>query len=237
MRISFVIPAYNEENYVGNCIASIQKELGENPREAEIIVVNNASTDRTDEIARKYKGIHVVNEPNKGLTYARQRGLKEAAGDLLAYIDADCVLKDGWLKIALSEFENPSVVALSGPRYYYGIPRFKKFLADGGWWFAPITYRLVGYMILGGNFVARRDAIEKIGGFNTNIKFYGEDTDIARRLHRVGKVVFRMNFFVYGSGRRLMKEGVLKTYLVYAINFVWGVIFKKPFTEHYQDVR
>lgn len=237
MKLSFVIPAHNEENYIGNCIASIKEELGKTSREAEIIVINNASNDGTAEAAGKHANVRVVNEPQKGLVHARQRGLKEASGDLLAYLDADCLLKEGWIETVFAEFENPSVVALSGPRHYYDMPKFKKFLADNGWWFAPITYRMVGYMILGGNFVARKDALEKMGGFNTNIKFYGEDTDIARRLNEFGKVVFKMNFLVTSSGRRLMKEGVFKTYWVYAVNFAWQVIFKKPFTKHYQDVR
>ncbi len=237
MKLSFVIPAHNEENYIGNCVASIQKELERSSKDAEIIVINNASTDRTAEVAKKYKNVRVVNEPAKGLVNARQKGLKEASGDLLAYLDADCVLNKGWIDIVFAQFKNPSIVAISGPRRYYDMPAFKKFLADYGWWFAPVIYRLVGYMLLGGNFVARRETLEKMGGFDTKIKFYGEDTDIARRLSEFGKVVFRMDFFVYSSGRRLMKEGVLKTYWVYAINFTWEVIFRKPFTKHYQDVR
>lgn len=237
MKLSFVIPAHNEENYIGNCIASIQKELERSSKDAEIIVINNASTDHTAEVAKKYKNVRVVNEPAKGLVNARQKGLKEASGDLLAYLDADCVLNAGWIDIVFTQFKNPSVVALSGPRRYYDMPAFKKFLADYGWWFAPVIYRLVGYMLLGGNFVARRETLEKTGGFDTKIKFYGEDTDIARRLSEFGKVVFRMDFLVQSSGRRLMKEGVLKTYWVYAVNFIWEVIFRKPFTKHYQDVR
>ncbi len=237
MKLSFVIPAYNEENYVGNCIASVQKELERSSREAEIIVINNASTDRTAEAARKHKNVRVIDEPKKGLVHARQRGLEEASGDLLAYLDADCILNEGWIDAVFNEFGKESVVALSGPRHYYDMPKFKKLMADNGWWFAPITYRLVGYMILGGNFVARRDALKKMGGFNTDIKFYGEDTDIARRLSEFGKVVFKMDFLVQSSGRRLMKEGVFKTYWVYAANYTWEVFFKKPLTENYQDVR
>lgn len=237
MMLSFVIPAHNEENYVGNCIVSIQNELERSSRWAEIIVIDNASTDKTAEAAKKHKNVRVISEPTKGLVHARQKGLKEAGGDLLAYLDADCILNEGWIETVFAEFENPSVVALSGPRHYYDMPRFKKLLADHGWWFAPITYRMVGYMILGGNFVARRAALKKMGGFDTNIKFYGEDTDIARRLSEFGKVVFRMDFLVQSSGRRLMKEGIFKTYWIYAVNFVWQVAFKKPFTNHYQDVR
>lgn len=237
MKLSFIIPAYNEENYVGNCIASIQRELERSSKEAEIIVIDNASTDRTAERAKKYKNVRVIHEPTKGLVHARQRGLKEASGDLLAYLDADCILNEGWIDTVFTEFKNPQIVSLSGPRHYYDMPAFKKFLADNGWWFAPLTYRIVGYMILGGNFIARREALEKMGGFDTKIEFYGEDTDIARRLNDFGKVVFRMDFLVQSSGRRLMKEGIFKTYWIYAVNFAWEVYFKKPFTQHYQDVR
>ena len=76
MKLSFVIPAYNEENYVGNCISSIQNELERSSREAEIIVIDNASTDKTAEAAKKHKNVRVINEPIKGLVHARQRGLK-----------------------------------------------------------------------------------------------------------------------------------------------------------------
>ena len=93
MKISLVIPAYNEESYIGECIdCAILASRG---RVYEIIVVNNASTDRTKEIAIR-KGVRVVDEPEKGLTKARQRGLIEATGDYIAYIDADTRMPNMW---------------------------------------------------------------------------------------------------------------------------------------------
>ncbi len=74
MRLSFVIPAYNEEAYLPACLESVlaqTKELGD---AVEIIVVNNASSDRTREVALGYPGVRVVDEPQKGLTFARQAG-------------------------------------------------------------------------------------------------------------------------------------------------------------------
>ena len=239
-KISFIIPAYNEEKNVGNCIASIQKELTRYSMEsakAEIIVVNNASTDRTTEAATKYTGVRVVDEPTKGLLSARQKGLMEARGELVAYLDADCILNEGWLDTVFAYFADPSIVALSGPRYYFDMPKYKKMLADYMWWLTLIPYYIVGYMILGGNFVARRDALEKMGGFDTSIKFYGEDTYIAKRLHKFGKVIFRMKFSVQSSGRRLTEEGVLKAYWIYSVNYIWVVLFNKPFTNYFNDVR
>ncbi len=239
MRVSFVIPAHNEEKYIGECIESILETRKGWEQETEIIIVDNASTDRTREIAEKYPGVRVIYEPNKGLTKARQRGLREATGNLVAYIDADSRVPSAWLRFALAEFSRrPRMVCLSGPFRYHDLPWFDKLLAEAGWYlFAPITYRLVGYMVLGANFIAKKEALIDIGGFDTTIDFYGEDTNIARRLSKIGKVVFKMNFFIYGSGRRLQDAGILKTFIQYGLNFIWEVLFHKPFTRKYKDVR
>src|SRR3989338_9632627 len=101
--ISFIIPAYNEEHYIGPCLESVLAYAGDSIE--EIIVVNNASTDRTAEVAGAFPKVRVVHEPRKGLTYARERGLKEARGELLAYIDADTRLHARWLPIVTEEFE------------------------------------------------------------------------------------------------------------------------------------
>ncbi len=236
-RLSIVIPAHNEEKLIAGCLKSI---LRNPPQELEeIIVVDNASTDHTKEIASMFPRVRVVAEPDKGLTKARQKGLEEARGELIAYLDADTRIPEGWFETIRTTFSrHKEVVCLSGPYRYYDLPPFKKFLAEAGWRiFAPITYRIVGYMVLGGNFVARKWALEKMGGFDKNIAFYGEDTNIAWRLHQYGKVLFRMDFYVMSSGRRLLHEGLLKTYVVYSLNYLWGVWFRKPLTKRYRDIR
>ena len=124
------------------------------------------------------------------------------------------------------------------PYRYYDLAGLQKFFAELMWWLvAPLTYRLVGYMVLGGNFVARGTALEKMGGFDTRIRFYGEDTNIAWRLARLGRVMWRMDFFVQTSGRRLIEDGLLRSYWVYATNYLWGALFHRPFTNDYRDVR
>src|SRR3989344_4017530 len=235
LKISLIIPAYNEEKYIGECLLSARKHAADF---CEIIVINNASTDKTAEVAKSFPGVRVVDEPQKGLTRARQRGLLEASGDIIAFIDADCRLPSHWFKAVLKEFScNPNLAALSGPYRYYDLPRFQKFMAELGWRTAPPVYRAVGYMILGGNFAAKKNALHQMGGFDTTIDFYGEDTDIARRLSPFGKIIFRMDFFVHSSGRRLQAEGLLKTFSVYGVNFLWGIFYGKPFTKRYQDIR
>jgi glycosyltransferase involved in cell wall biosynthesis len=236
MKISLIIPAYNEENYIGECIDCAI--LASHGRLHEIIVVNNASTDKTKEIAIR-KGVRVVDEPEKGLTKARQRGLIEATGDYIAYIDADTRMPNDWFdKIEYYFSKKPDIVCLSGPYKYYDASLYQRIVMSILWYTsAPIVYRFVGYMVLGGNFITKKSALLDIGGFDKNIDFFGEDTDIARRLSKTGKVVFKMDFFIRTSCRRLKKEGLIITNIKYGLNFIWEVFFHRPFTNKSTDIR
>jgi glycosyltransferase involved in cell wall biosynthesis len=237
MKISLVIPAYNEEKNLGDCLDSVLKNA--QGKFLEIIVVDNASTDRTAEIALKREGVRVVHEPNKGLTFARECGRRAASGDLIAYTDADTRMPKGWVDMAEKVFrDNPNVVSLSGPPRYFDATAWQKFILGFFWRIsAPLAYRITGYMVYGAHFVARSKSLEAIGGFNKNIGFYGEDTDIAKRLSKQGKVMFRMDFFIYTSARRFQHEGVFWTNMRYMLNFIWPVLFNRPFTSKYRDIR
>jgi hypothetical protein len=94
-----------------------------------------------------------------------------------------------------------------------------------------------GSLAQGGNFICRREALERIGGFDTSIQFYGEDTDIAQRLYRLGNVKFTFRLPILASGRRLAVEGVLLTGLRYSLNYLWIVLFQRPFTLVSRDIR
>lgn len=236
MRISLVIPAYNEEEYLGGCLDSV---LASGAPFHEIIVIDNASTDRTSEVAAARPGVRVVREPKKGLLNARQRGYLEATGDAVAYVDADTRMPRGWHARAVDVLSSRlEVVGLSGPARYWDATRWQRFVLGFSWRVsAPLAYRIVGYMIYGAGFVVRKSALDAIGGFNASIEFYGEDTDLARRLSKQGKVVFDMGFYILSSARRFAKEGMLRTNLVYVLNFVWPVLFGRPFTRSHKDVR
>lgn len=75
MKISFIIPAYNEEKYIGQCLESILLEVKDIDHDYEIIVVNNASLDNTKKEAKKFGGVKVFDESRKGTNFARQKGL------------------------------------------------------------------------------------------------------------------------------------------------------------------
>ena len=164
----------------------------------EIIVVDNASTDRTAAISSNYPKVRTVSEVRKGIGYARQCGLQEASGDLVAFIDADVRLRAGWLDIVGRVFEQqPGVVALTGPYRYHDGPTWRRvILTVGGYYGQLFGYWSSGTMVIGGNLVARKRALQAMGGFSPAINFYAQDPDVARRIKRQGKVLFRRAFFV-----------------------------------------
>ena len=236
MKISLIIPAYNEEKYIKDCLLSIQKH-GEGL--FEVIVINNASTDATASIVKEFKNIKLVNENKKGLPFARNRGLAEANGEIVAFIDADTKIPKGWVKKIEKAFKkNDKLVSISGPYVYYDLPLFHKSLV---WMYWIIlghpTYLITGYMAILGNFAAKKSALEKIGGFDEKILFYGDDTDISKRLHKIGKVKFSQRLYMLTSARRLKNEGIIKTALKYVINFLWIAFKNKPKTNKYSNIR
>lgn len=251
MKISFVIPAHNEERTIGRCLEAVGKELAREKCDpstglrvdAEVVVVNNASTDGTREAALRFPGVRVVDEPRLGLPRARKAGFEATTGELVANIDSDTMPPPGWLSTVLREFErDPKLVALSGPFIYYDLSAFSRALVKVFYFFGWLSYLFnqyvlhVGAMLQGGNFVIRRDAMERAGGFDTTIQFYGEDTDVARRLSKVGRVEWTWALPMRASGRRLAKEGIVRVGLRYAANFFSTTFFKRPVTAGYTEV-
>ena len=95
----------------------------------------------------------------------------------------------------------------------------------------------VGSMVQGGNFVVLRDAMAAIGGISDRFVFYGEDTDIAKRMCKVGDVTFTYALRAKSSGRRLRGDGMLLTGARYGANYLWATFFRKPFTTAWNDYR
>jgi glycosyltransferase involved in cell wall biosynthesis len=234
--ISLVVPAFNEEAYLGPCLDAIVENV--QGKALEIIVVDNNSTDGTAAIAKRYPGVTYVFEAEKGITKARQCGYENAHGEIVAYVDADTRPPAGWIEQIEEHFgKNPRLAALSGPYSFYDLHGMQNRMATGWFVAARPLYSIIGYMLVGGNFAIRRDVLDKMGGFDASIEFYGEDADIARRAKKHGKVLFVNSFVMPTSGRRLQKQGYLKMAGIYFINF-FSIVFRgKPATRGYTDVR
>lgn len=236
-KISIIIPAFNEELYIKECLLSIKKHQTDNL--CEVIVVDNGSTDATSRIAQQFPFVTIISEPKKGASHARQKGLMHARGDLVAFLDADSQISKGWIQTAIDEFyNNKNLVALSGPCVYYDLENWYSVFISIYFniLLTPLS-KITNSVVLGGNLVVKKDAIINIGGFDTTIAFYGDDTNIARRLQKVGGVAFKRKFFIYTSARRLKRGGIIKTGFIYALNFFSEKFFHTQVTKKYLDIR
>ena len=217
--ISVIVPAHNEENYIASTLKSLKSQDFSLPY--EIIVVDNASSDRTFEIAKDF-GVKVVKEPHLGLTWARERGYLASQADILAYIDADTIASKDWLSVIYKDFqEHPEIVALSGAVYFYDwqqglFDRLFSYIFEKGL-IMKIDRALrkvfrKGELLWGANFALKRQALEEAGGFNKNVKFYGEDTELSLRLLKIGKIKFDKNLVVHSSARRFKKRKIANSF-------------------------
>ncbi len=242
--ISVIIPAHNEERRIGSCLESLFSQKDAPDR--EVIVIDNASSDGTAEIVSKFPGVKIIKEPKKGVTLARNRGAAEARGDILFFLDADTIIPSDYLKRISEKFKkDKDLILVSGP-YSYIIDsnfyiRFTLFFVYYflAWPAECFFNRFLGLAssLNAGNFAVAKKHFREVGGFNENIAFFGDEAELAYRLGKRGKIRFFLNLKVKSSARRFKKEGVIRLCAKYVLNVVWPVIFKKPFTKEYIDVR
>jgi len=242
--ISFVIPAFNEERLIGSTLRTITDEVQRLRISAEIVVIDDGSTDSTRSVVRSFREVTLVASPKVGLSGARQIGFLATTGELVANVDADTMIPQGWIERVLHEFQaNQQLVCVSGPLIYYDLPRLTRAAVRVFYYCGYLLHGLnqfifrVGSLIQGGNFVVTRAALESIGGYNQQFTFYGEDTDLARRITAIGRVKFNFALSALSSGRRLRQEGVLRMGLRYALNFLWATWLHRPFSLESKYIR
>lgn len=179
MKISIVIPAHNEENYIGRCLASIASQSVSADVQIETIVVLNRCTDKTEEIAKAHGAVVIVDD-SKNLSAIRNAGVAHASGQWIVTIDADSWMSDGVLKEICRHARSDKVLGggirirperLSpGIAVGYGmmlVPAFFLGLSFGMYWF-------------------KKSDFEAIGGFD-EARHIAEDVDFLRRLKLHGR--------------------------------------------------
>ncbi len=234
MEISLVIPAFNEERYLGACLDAIAPL---HTQFKEVIVVDNVSTDSTAMIAARYQWVTLVHESARGPANARARGLAEARGDIVAFIDADTRMPAYWPGMIKTHFQDERLACLSGPYFLYDAALWLRFGARFYFWAGMPVYWASGFMAILGNMAVRKSMMEKIGGFDLSIQFYGDDTNLAKRLSKVGKSRFSLAFVMPTSARRLHGEGVVRTVYNYAMAYFSEGTLGKRWKKEYTEVR
>jgi glycosyltransferase involved in cell wall biosynthesis len=186
MRVSIVIPACNAAATIGACV---QACLAQTHAPAEVIVVDDGSTDATAALAER-AGARCIRQQNAGPAAARNRGANEAVGELVAFTDSDCIPRPDWLAALLTGFAHDGVWAVGGT---YGIANPHSRLARVV--HAEIMARHARFAeevdFLGSfNVAYRRERFLDVGGFDTGFtQASGEDNDLAYRLQDAGGVL------------------------------------------------
>lgn len=209
-RFSVIFCTYNREKYLYNALKSIALQKID-PLNYEILLVNNNSTDRTEEICEQFqKDFPEVDfkyflETNQGLSYARNRGVNESTGEILVFVDDDATVFDNYLPSIDTFFtEVPEAMACGGPI----VPVYETGKPD---WLSPYTEQLIGGALYegkytrpfrkgkypgGGNSAFRKEVFEKYGLFNVELGRKGtgligaEEKDLYDRLTKGGEVFY-----------------------------------------------
>jgi glycosyltransferase involved in cell wall biosynthesis len=215
MRLSVAIPVLDEEELIGECLEALRQQS--DPVD-EIIVVDNGSTDGTVDIARAARGVTVVEEPRRGITYARNAGFAAATGDILARIDADTFVSPGWAAAIRRAFaDDPELAGLAGPAGLTRLSRGDRVVGRTAYEaFRAVHERLIGEgpLMYGHNMALRRSAWERIRDLvTTGDDRISEDVDIALALHHTNqRVEYEPGMLVTIAAERTMHPGKLRRY-------------------------
>ncbi len=192
--ISIVVPANNAEKTIAPCLYGLRAQT--QPAD-EIIVVDDGSRDMTCEIAEA-RGARVLRQSNRGAAAARNLGAQNACGEIVLFIDADCVPDVHWIEAITAPFADGSIVGASGMKQTQQralVPAFIQMEFDYRY-DQMREHRYIDF-IDSGTSAYRRDVFLKDGGFNARL-FDAEDVDLSYRLSEQGyRMAFAANAIVY----------------------------------------
>lgn len=209
MLISVLIPAFNEEDYLGETLASLDRARAflqkKESISAEIIVVDNNSLDSTTDVARDF-GATVVEEPRHNVATVRNTGARFANGDVLVFVDADTIVPDELLWRIVEDISEPGCVGGAVNTDYRPVKLMSKIYLS----FWRIIGKLAG-MAQGATQFCRKDVFLELNGYDERL-FIGEDVDFYWRLKRLAKrqhdsVSFIQDIKVVPSTRRFDQWG------------------------------
>ena len=204
-RVSVVVCSYNGGPTLEQCLRSL---LGLDYPVFEVIVVDDGSTDETRAILARFPKVRAIHQPNRGLSAARNAGLRAATGSIVAYTDSDCFVDPQWLTHLVYQFERSDAAAVGGPNL----------TPEDGWLADCIaaapgqpTHVLesdqVAEHIPGCNMAFRKEVLEAINGFDPHYRKAGDDVDVCWRLQQAGFwITFAPGAFVWHHRRQTTRD-------------------------------
>jgi len=224
--ISIVIPAFNEESVIRQCLFAA---LYQSVPAAEIIVVDNMSTDSTADLVRQVQGEYpdapiklLQQDEEQGLIPTRNFGLDRATGDVLGRIDADSILEPDWVAQVQEAFMDPEVMAATGPVLYYDMPlrRFGLQADDRMRRFVLKLAKKQYHFLFGSNMALRRGAWDIIRHdvCRDEADEMHEDIDVSVHLADHGLKILYVPEMVSGMSARRLEDSP-KDYRYYVTRF------------------
>jgi GT2 family glycosyltransferase len=212
--ISFIIPAHNEAELIGRTLSAVHASARDSGEPYEIIVVDDASSDRTSAIAEEY-GARVVAVQFRQIAATRNAGARAATGDLFFFVDADTMVSARAVRAAIRSLRGGTVGGGAAVRFDGPVPLYATILERVVLPLVLPLFKLAPGCFL---FCARRAYIAS-GGFDETL-FWSEEVSFGKRLKRQGRFVI-LREFVITSGRKVRRYSALGLLQV-AVNLVGG---------------
>jgi len=217
MKVSVVIPTFNEEKLIRATLTSIRSQ--ETNYEVELIVVDSYSTDATLDIAKEFAE-KILFTPPGIIAVARNKGSMESKGEIIISAGADSIYDKHWLQELVAPIEKGRAVATAGkllPMQGNFVERvFAEYILN------PVQFCTFSFgmpYVGGENMAFSRKAFMKVGGYRTDL-VTSEDIDLLKRLRKVGRVSYCPNAVTHVSMRRVKKWGYAKYLFFHSTNFL-----------------
>lgn len=202
-NVSVLLCVRNEEKYIGGCIKSI---LSQTYEDFEVIIVDDMSTDHTQNIIKEFNDErirHFRNEEWCGIPRSRNRGLKHAKGEYVFFTDGDCRVPNSWIEEGLKSLKSPGCVGVEG-RIYYVSEDHKPTLSDA------VIQNVNGGQFTTGNVAYKRSVVKAAGGFDERLERLS-DREIALRIMKYGEIRFNAKMIVYHPQVIQTPRGLIET--------------------------
>ena len=211
-RVSVIVPVYNGARTIENCVESIFA-LTFHRDEFELLLIDNASSDKTPAILERYRERAVIlQEKKRGPAAARNRGLANATGDIVAFTDADCVVDRDWLSRIIAPLDDPIVGIVGGAilamKPFNTVEKFGERIHDHQ---MAIECYSPPYAITM-SWASRRSVLEKVGAFDEEL-LRCEDCDLAYRIVEAGyRIVHEPAAVVYHRNEHSLAGLIVEGY-------------------------
>lgn len=207
MKLTIIVPAYNEEKFIAKTLKSL---LNQKEKNFELIVINNNSKDKTLEIAKSLCK-KVYTEKKKGYHNAVKLGVSKSKGDIIAVCDADSLYPPNWTKKVYKTFaDNKDAIGCYGSLKFYDGTKGTRKISEQTFLMFMHFMRVRGIHVCNGlNFAFNKKAYLKVGGYDPKIyNQAGLDIELGMRLKKLGRIVFVPSMFIKTSLRRVETQGM-----------------------------